>query len=82
MKKMKKEVRKMLKEAENTDEKEDSLFGNSNPYTGEGKKSTLLTRIERLEQAYEEISEDDDETASPDGETEEDETKNKKGKGK
>jgi transposase len=91
MKKLKKEVRKMLKEAEDTDEKEDSLFGNSNPYTGEGKKSTLLTRIERLEQAYEEISEaendvsPDDETVSPDEEKEtrkEDKTKNKKDKEK
>jgi transposase len=57
IKKLKKEVRKMLKEVENTDKKEDSLFGNNNPYTGEGKKSSLLNRIERLEQACEKIEE-------------------------
>jgi len=55
--KLKKEVREMLEEANNTDKEEDSLFGNANPYTGDKKVSSLLNHIETLERAYEEIAE-------------------------
>jgi transposase len=53
--KLKEEVREMLEEANNTDDKEDSLFGNRNPYTGDEKVSSILNHIETLERAYEEI---------------------------
>jgi transposase len=53
--KLKEEVREMLEEARTTDEGEDSLFGNRNPYTQDEKVSPLLNHIETLERAYEEI---------------------------
>jgi len=52
---LKEEARKMLEEARITDEEEDSLFGNRNPYTQNEKVSSLLSHIETLERAYEEI---------------------------
>jgi transposase len=52
---LKEEARKMLEEARITDEEEDSLFGNRNPYMGDEKASSLLNHIETLERAYEEI---------------------------
>jgi len=52
---LKEEAREMLEEANNTDGKEDSIFGNSNPYTGDEKFSSILNHIETLERTYEEI---------------------------
>lgn len=46
---LKKEVKTMLKEAEEVDKKEDQMYGDKNPYTGEGKVSPLLKKMERLE---------------------------------
>jgi transposase len=45
---LKKEVKIMLEEAEEVDAKEDALYGDKNPYTGEGKASSLLKKIENL----------------------------------
>jgi transposase len=53
---LKKEVKTFLKEAEEVDTKEDALYGDKNPYTGEGTASALLKKIEkigRLERVYE-----------------------------
>ena len=48
IKELKKEVKIMLKEAEEVDEKEDQLYGDKNPYTGEGKVSPLLKKMEKI----------------------------------
>ncbi|MBU7029743.1 MAG: IS1182 family transposase [Theionarchaea archaeon] len=45
---LKKEVKTILKEAEEIDRREDALYGDKNPYTGEGKVSPLLKKIEKL----------------------------------
>lgn len=46
--KLKEEVKIMLEEAERIDRKEDQLYGDKNPYTGEGKVSPLLKKMEKI----------------------------------
>lgn len=53
---LKKEVKKILEEAREVDEKEDILYGNKNPYTGEGKISPLLKKLKKIKK-LEEIEE-------------------------
>jgi transposase len=50
---LKKEVKTILKEAKEVDEKEDALYGDKNPYTGEGKVSPLLKKLEKVEKLEE-----------------------------
>ncbi|MGD2248212.1 MAG: IS1182 family transposase [Candidatus Methanofastidiosia archaeon] len=46
---LKEDVETMLKEAEEVDTKEDQLYGDKNPYTGEGKVSPLLKKMKKLQ---------------------------------
>jgi transposase len=50
---LKKEVKTILKEAKEVDEKEDMLYGNKNPYTGEGNLSPLLRKLKKIEKLEE-----------------------------
>ena len=50
---LKKEVKTILKEAKEVDEREDALYGDKNPYTGEGKVSPLLKKLEKVEKLEE-----------------------------
>ena len=45
---LKKEVKIMLEEAEKIDKREDQLYGDRNPYTGEGKVSPLLKKMKKI----------------------------------
>jgi transposase len=45
---LKKEVKTMLEEAEKVDKREDQLYGDKNPYAGEGKVSPLLKKMEKI----------------------------------
>jgi len=46
--KLNKEIKTILMEAKEVDEKEDALYGDKNPYTGEGKVSPLLKKLEKV----------------------------------
>ena len=50
---LKKEVRIILKEAEEVDKKEDALYGDKNPYMGEGKVSSLLKKLKKIKNLIE-----------------------------
>ncbi|MGC1121439.1 MAG: hypothetical protein WBA22_10135, partial [Candidatus Methanofastidiosia archaeon] len=47
------EIRTILEEAEEVDKREDRVYGDKNPYTGEGKVSVLVKKIETLKEAKE-----------------------------
>jgi transposase len=66
---LKKEIKTILKEAEEVDTREDIVYGDKNPYTGEGKISVLVKKIETLKKAQERAQKEEKEkvnTTDPD----------------